>query len=390
MRQTRSPRVLPRQGNADSLIDSLVASSLLTFAVAHLLYIPAVIDTNQRLSAVLPQLQAADWIALDTEADSLHAYPEKLCLIQISLSGADLLIDPLSSLELAPFWQVLRTHELILHGADYDLRLLKKHCDFQPSAIFDTMLASRLLGNREFGLTRLVAEHLGRVLEKGPQKANWAQRPLTERMEAYARNDTHYLKPLADILKKQLLEKGRLTWHQESCARLIADCALPRPTDPDAVWRVKGSHRLGPVALGVLSELWHWREAEAIAANKPPYFVLPPETMVEAALAAEASRPSKDLLPRHLSSRRREGILQAIARGLALQKPPDVRRSRAYRQTEAEKKRMQELEKRRDKRAAELGLDPTIIASRATLVSLAQNWDEHHGDLMPWQRQLLQ
>ena len=373
-----------------SFPQSFEALSLLTFAVAHLFYILPVIDTNQRLTAVLPQLQAADWIAVDTEADSLHAYPEKLCLIQISLGGADLLIDPLSAMDLTSFWQVLRTHELILHGADYDLRLLNKHCDFQPSAIFDTMLASRLLGNREFGLTSLVAQHLGAALEKGPQKANWAQRPLTERMEAYARNDTRYLKPLADILKRQLLEKGRLTWHQESCARLISDCVQIRPTDLDVVWRVKGSHQLGPVALGVLRELWHWREKEAIAANKPPYFVLPPETMVEAALAAEAGRSSPDLLPRHLTQRRREGILQAIAQGLALQKPPDVRRSRAYRQTESEKKRMQELEKRRDKRAVELGLDPTIIASRAMLVLLAQDWDEYNVDLMQWQRDLLQ
>ena len=60
-------------------------------------------------------------------------------------------------------------------------------------------------------------------LEKGPQKANWALRPLTERMDRYARNDTHYLKPLADQLKADLEAKGRLAWHQESCARLIAE-----------------------------------------------------------------------------------------------------------------------------------------------------------------------
>ena len=348
------------------------------------------IDTNQRLAAFLPGLQTAPWIALDTEADSLHAYPEKLCLVQVSTSSGDFLIDPLSSVDLASFWGVLRTHELIMHGADYDLRLLKKHCNFEPSAIFDTMLASRLLGNREFGLTHLVSHYLGVVLEKGPQKANWAKRPLTPRMEIYARNDTHHLKPLSDILRQQLVGKGRLGWHQESCAQLIADCVQIRPPDPDGVWRVKGSHELSPVALGVLRELWNWRESEAIAANKPPYFVLSPETMVTLAEAAETCRVTDGLLPRHLSPRRREGVLKAIAHGLAVEKPPDRRRIRTYRQTEPEKRRMQEIEKRRDDRALALGIDPTIVASRAMLVLLARDWDEYQQELMLWQRQLLQ
>ena len=46
-------------------------------------------------------------------------------------------------------------------------------------------------------LLHLVAKFLGTTLEKGSQKADWARRPLTLRMETYARNDTHYLQPLA-------------------------------------------------------------------------------------------------------------------------------------------------------------------------------------------------
>src|SRR5437867_4118116 len=163
-------------------------------------YILPVIDTDQKLEAFLPRMRAARWIALDTEADSLHAYPEKLCLIQVSIEGADELLDPLSSMNLAPAFKVFHDHELILHGADYDLRLLRKSRGFVPTAIFDTMLASRLLGCREFGLNNLVSKYLGVTLEKGPQKANWAQRPLTQRMVEYARNDTRHLKPLSEIL----------------------------------------------------------------------------------------------------------------------------------------------------------------------------------------------
>src|SRR5258706_557326 len=194
----------------------------------------AVIETHQKRKDFVPQLRSTEWIAIDTEADSLHAYPERLCLIQVSVPGSDELLDPLASVDLNPVFELFRKHELILHGADYDLRLLRKSTGFVPSAIFDTMLASRLLGCREFGLNNLVNQFLGVALEKGPQKANWAQRPLTPRMVAYAHNDTRHLKPLADMLRKQLREKGRLDWHREWCDSLIKDCAQIRPTDQSA------------------------------------------------------------------------------------------------------------------------------------------------------------
>ncbi len=347
------------------------------------------IDTDEKLAAFRDRLLGADWIAVDTEADSLHAYPEKLCLIQISIAGVDELLDPLSSMDLRPLLEILGRHELILHGADYDLRLLRKSCGFVPSAIVDTMLASRLLGVLEFGLTNLVSKYLGVPLEKGPQKANWARRPLTPRMAAYASNDTRYLKPLADLLRSQLKQKGRLAWHQETCARLIVECAQSRPSDPDQVWRIKGSYHLGPPGLAVLREIWHWREREAVESNKPPYFVLAPEVMVRLAEAAAHSRQLDAILPRHLWQRRRETLLEAIQAGLAVKNPPRILRHKSSRQTETDKKRMQELEKKRDRLAAELAIDPTLIASRAMLVLLAKDWETHQKSLMDWQRQLL-
>ena len=55
----------------------------------------------------------------------------------------------------------------------------------------------------------------------------------------------------------------------------------------------------------------------------------------------------------------------------------------------AEKRRYDGLRQRRDRRAAELNIDPTLIASRATLSSLARDWEKHQGSLMQWQRELL-
>lgn len=347
------------------------------------------IDTDEKLAAFLPRLSAASWVALDTEADSLHAYPEKLCLIQVSFAGADELLDPLSSIKLSPAFEIFSQHQLILHGADYDLRLMRRDCGFVPSAIFDTMIASRLLGVREFGLGNLVSKYLGVTLEKGPQKANWARRPLTERMETYARNDTRYLKPLADLLTAELKMKGRLAWHQQSCARLIADCAVLREPDPDEVWRVKGSHGLSPGAMAVLREIWRWREEEAVASNRPPFFVLPPEIMVRLSDGAVCGHDVEKIFPHYLTPRRRKGILKAIEVGLAEKRPPQPLRRKGHRLNETEKRRLSEVEKRRNKHAEELAIDPTLIASRAALVALASERTESEADLMPWQKELL-
>lgn len=350
-----------------------------------------VIDTDETLAALLPVIRAADWVAVDTEADSLHAYPEKVCLLQISTAAGDRLVDPLAALDLSPLLGALARHQLIMHGADYDLRLLYKHHAFTPAAIFDTMLAARLLGIRQFGLSALVESILGTKLDKGPQKADWARRPLTERMETYARNDTHFLKPLANRLMADLTERHRLDWHRESCARLIAECAQPVMDDPDTVWRIKGSHKLNRAGLAALRELWQWREDEALAANRPPFFILAHEKLVALAAAAAAHEPLESHFPRHLSPRRREGIAKAV-RAAQIRPPdshPEVVRHRVRRPSEAERRRYHELETRRDAVAHHLGIDATLIASRAMLGDLARDWEQHAPQLMQWQRQLL-
>lgn len=349
------------------------------------------IDTNETLAQFLPALRSAVWLAIDTEADSLHAYPEKVCLIQISTAEGDRLVDPLADMDLAPLLDALAGRELIFHAADYDLRLLRKHHDFAPSEIFDTMLAARLLGERHFGLGALVEKFLGVKLDKGPQKADWARRPLTPRMADYAHNDTHHLKPLEEKLRASLAEKSRLAWHQESCARLIAESSTPPVVDPDEVWRIKGSSFLERPALAVLRELWHWREREALAANRPPFFVLSHEKMTEIAAVAAGHQPFEQLIPPRMHPRRRDNLIAAVRAGAATpsEQYPGKLRHHSQRPTEAEFRRFRELEKKRNAQAHQLGLDPTLIASKATLGDLARDWEQHAPALMRWQRELL-
>ena len=349
------------------------------------------INTADKLGPFLGIVRNAEWIALDTEADSLHAYPERLCLMQFCTARGDELVDPLAGMDLGPLFDALSGHRILMHAADYDLRLLQKHHRFVPGAIFDTMLAARLLSVKQFGLGNLVEQFLGIKLEKSSQKANWAIRPLTPKMERYARDDVRHLKPLADHLRADLAAKGRLAWHQEWCERLIKDSTLPVETDQDEVWRVKGSSSLHRHGLAVLREIWHWREREAIAASKPPFFVLSHEIMVDVAAAALNGVPVQQKFPKHLSERRRRGLEKSVEQGLAVPQDqwphPPVRKGR--RPTEGEKRRCFQPERRRDQRAKELDLDPTLIASRSVLWELARDWDKSSAELMDWQRELL-
>lgn len=351
------------------------------------------ISTTAELQQLAERVRQSPWVALDTEADSLHAYPEKLCLIQLAVPGHEVLVDPLGDLHLEPLWESLENRELIFHAADYDLRLIFQGHYFRPFAIFDTMWAARLLGEPKFGLNDVLTKFLGITLEKGAQKANWGRRPLTERMITYALNDVRHLHALESVLRDQLIAKGRLEWHKQICDQLIQECARAEEIDANQVWRVKGHDRLEPLGLAIMRELYWWREEDARRTNRPPFFVLSHEKLTE--IAADAARKGLDglRLPSFLTPRRRRGIEEAIERGLAVpeaDRPVHVR-VRTRRLTRRELARAEDLRERRDKRAAELGIDPTIIAARAQLFALArEDKPESWEALLPWQRELLQ
>ena len=108
-----------------------------------------------QLRELLHQIQSHERIAIDTEADSLHCYREKLCLLQISTPESDAIVDPLEDVDLAPLREALANKVIVLHGADYDLRLLRRNLSFVPQRVFDTVIAARMIGIREFSLAAL-------------------------------------------------------------------------------------------------------------------------------------------------------------------------------------------------------------------------------------------
>ena len=243
----------------------------------------AVIQTEAALADLAARIADAERIGVDTEADSMHCYREKVCLVQVGLPGVDELVDPLAGVDLAPLIEALAATEMVMHGADFDLRMLYRLGLGEPRAVFDTMIAARLTGAAKYGYAALVAEHFGVVLPKGLQTANWARRPLAPKLAEYARNDTRYLLPLVERLERRLDELGRRAWLDQSCARVVAAARIVRERDPETEWRVKGSHGLGPRAGAVLRALWHWREDEARTADRPPFHVMSNADLVDAA-----------------------------------------------------------------------------------------------------------
>ena len=347
------------------------------------------IASSSDLAVILPRLESVARVAIDTEADSLHCYREKLCLVQLSFGGSDNLVDPLAGLDLSPLVAGLSGKEIVLQGADFDLRLLKRDMNFTASKVFDTVVAARLLGLREFSLAALVQRYFGVTLAKGSQKANWAQRPLPAQMAEYAMNDTRYLLPLAEKLEAELREKGRFEWFEQSCARGVAQAAVERVRDEEEAWRISGSGTLSPRGSAVLRALWRWRDREAEAADRPPFHVLQNHLLIQAAQSFEAGEVPEF---RHLSARRRRKFVDAAEAAMEIPESELPRRLRraGTRPTPEMERAAENLRQRRDVVAEQLGLDPSFIAPRATVESIAADGARSTTLLVPWQRDLLQ
>src|SRR5215469_16810058 len=351
-----------------------------------------VIASGQKLADLIPQIQAADRVALDTEADSLHSYREKLCLVQISVPSTDatsgeddFIVDPLSNLDLEPLRHALESREIVLHAADYDLRMLRLGLNFTASKIFDTVIAARLLGIREFSLGALLKRFFDIELHKHSQKANWALRPLPPRMLKYALDDVHYLLPLAAKLEEELARVHRCDWFRQSCDRAIESAAAARERTEDELWRIAGAGALDPHTGAVLRVLWQWREAEAELADRPPFHILHNRELLEAAENFTSGRVPDY---KHFSARRRHNFREAAK--IALQSPqsewPVMRRRSGSRPTSEMRQRADQLRQQRDKAAMRLGLEGSFIGSRGALEAIAADPTRATALLVPWQR----
>ncbi len=353
------------------------------------------INQPEQLPPLYATLDRCTEIALDTEADNLFRYRTQVCLLQILAADEIYLVDLLAGLPLDDVWPHLAAKPLIMHGSDYDLRLLWELCRFQPHSIFDTMFAAQLLSIPRFGLAALLEENFGVKLDKDHQKANWSQRPLDRDMLDYAALDVHYLPGLRDRLRTELIRLGRLDWLEQKC-RWQIEVARDGFTAPDEnAWRINGSEKLGGRGLAVLHAVWHWREEWAEKINTPPFKVVGNEMLGRITRAADEGRPIEEVLHVNLGRRHDRlfpSLAEAVRQGFNTDPhtlPRRERRRDFAPMTGDELDRQDRLKADRDRLARGLNLDPTLIATRSQLAQIAREPASIDATLLPWQAQLL-
>lgn len=320
---------------------------------------------------------------MDVEGDSFYRYGERLCLVQVAWGGDVHLLDPLAE-NLGPWLSGIENVELIFHGADFDVRLLHARYGFHPRRVFDTMLAARILNIPKFGLTDLYEKYFGIMLEKKFQRADWFRRPLAPELLAYARKDVEHLEELSKRLREELAAAGRLPWHEEECAAVVARTIenLHRPADPDA-WRVKGAGSLGRRDLSFLKELATARDEVARGRDLALFRVFSAEDLIRLArLAAHDPRTALARFPRALGGDLLKAFRAAIERAAVMPESayplPPAPGERPPAWLEKEVRRIGAI---RDTRAKTLNLDPSFLASRAAIVRVAQRRPQSRKEL---------
>ena len=340
---------------------------------------PVWIRTADEAETLARDLQGIAAVAVDTEADSLHHYPERLCLIQVAdPQGRVFFLDTLELVDLEPLRQLFSDPGTVkvFHSGDNDVVYLKRRFGLAFAGLSDTMLAARFLGVRELGLERLLLKYLDVQPARSQQKTDWARRPLAPAQEHYAAEDVRHLITLRERLLADLRAIGRESWLEEECEALAALAVPERPSEEDGYRRIRGASRLPPRGLAVLRVLYLQREAWARAEHRPPFKVLSPETLV-----ALAERPPAEAaalvgvpgLSSRLVERYGEGLLAATARGLTERLPEPPRTPRLARPvvTIASRQRAETLKKWRTEVAEASGLDPGVLLPQRLIDALA-------------------
>jgi ribonuclease D len=341
--------------------------------------LPRWIRTPEEIAALAAALEGAATVAIDTEADSLHHYPGKLCLVQVASDrGQAHLIDPLALPTLAALTPLCADPGTVkvLHAAENDLAYLKRLYDFTFLSLFDTALAARFLGVAALSLDGLLTQFLGLTPVKSRQKDDWSRRPLSAEQETYALNDVLHLGDLRARLLEELDAKGRLGWVEEECAALAASSPHEKVADPDAYLKLKGAKDLDPRGWAVLRELYQMREAMALRLDRPPFMIVGNESLV--ALAVKRPTSADEILAVPGCSQsvvRRAGaaILEAVARGegVGADALPVRRPSPRPAISAAVRRRADALRAWRAKAAKEVALDPGVFFPQRVIDRLA-------------------
>ncbi len=334
---------------------------------------PVWINSTRSLEQVCQTINREPRLAVDTESNSLFAYKEKVCLVQISTPIQDYVIDPFTCVDLSALGHIFSNpkQEKIFHASEYDLICLKRDYGFTFANIFDTMVAARILGMEAVGLGSLLLKYFDILLDKKYQRANWGMRPLPPEMLDYARLDTHYLFGLRDALETELITHDLLDLAHEDFLTACKAQAHENGNHNHECWRVAGSNHMDARQATVLNELCLYRDEQARKADLPLFKVLSNELLFEISKQKPSSLDDLRTIPRcsdKIIQRHGENLLKAAARG---EQAPLITRQRNQRPDEAFLARVDRLKEMRKLTAKELKVESDVVLPRELLDRLA-------------------
>ena len=343
---------------------------------------PVWVDKPSTFNQMVADLTAQPRIAVDTESNSLHAFRERVCLVQFSTPKKDYIVDPLILQDLSPLAPIFADQKIekIFHAAEYDLICLRRDFGFEFASIFDTMQAARVLGYQFVGLDNLLQEKFTVKMDKRHQKADWGARPLSPAQIDYARFDTHFLFQLRDLLENELREKGRLDIALEDFVLACAVNGGKEKTNGSSWKRFASRKDITPRELTILSELCTCRDGIAEKLDRPAFKVVSDDMLLDIA----RSLPEKDvdlagigLSPKQIHLWGRD-ILAAAKRGVDA---PLVKREQPRRPSDAVLRRIEKLKNWRKNLAREQAVESDIILPKLYLGMLAENPPKSLKDL---------
>jgi ribonuclease D len=347
------------------------------------LYLDKIPEVDRFLSAISDVTE----LALDTEGASFHRFLDRIYLLQISTRKQSAIIDPLPIGSPARLGQLLENKavEVVFHDADYDLRLLHQDYGWHVTKIFDTRVASQLLGIKSFGLAALLDQYFDVKLDKKHQRADWSMRPLTPDMLQYAAQDTRYLLQLKDQMKEQLQRRGRLHWAEEEFARLEGT-RWEVEESMEGFLRLKGARDLSRRELAVLREVANWRDTVAAQLDRATFRVMGNEALFE--IARRAPKNSAELgaikgMPKGMIERAGADIISAIRRGMEAPEAelPKFPKGQRWNKDRDFDEKVNRLKAVRDTAATRLELDPGVLCSRERLENVARSGAKTIEDL---------
>ncbi|MFI4911448.1 MAG: ribonuclease D [Sedimentisphaeraceae bacterium JB056] len=360
------------------------------------------IDTDSAADDLIVLINDSQWAGIDIEGSSLHSFSDNVSLVQLSLESGIYIVDPLSGIDMAAVLSAISGTELILHGGDYDLRMLLADYGFRPKkAVFDTMLGAELLGIESIGLAAVVELFFGEKMCKAGQKSNWTQRPLTPSQLKYASTDVVYLKELKDRMSGQLDELGRLSWWSESNARLVERSGQSKDAPTKEPWRIKGSRDLSPSELRYLRAIWQWRNDIAKNQNRPVFKICGNDVILKLSLWIDANpgkNPKKfNSLPKSCRGKSYELLCEYIKNARKLEKsewPSHVIRRQSF-WVEPDKELIDKIREYVRSIAEDLGIKPQLLLTRAKMEAVARSMPRSESqiaviaDLMAWQKNII-